>query len=86
MDTLLGRSRHTASDPCRHILSCTLSNVTLTLAIIISRFFCYSTTVAALAMAAQSYNNAVLDITKSTTPDPYVVYAHDKFYLVRELL
>ncbi|KAJ9618945.1 hypothetical protein H2203_008761 [Taxawa tesnikishii (nom. ined.)] len=28
------------------------------------------------------YNNAVLTLTKTATPDPYVTFAHDKFFLV----
>ena len=31
------------------------------------------------------YNNAVLSVTKVTTPDPYVTYANNKFYLVSYL-
>lgn len=29
------------------------------------------------------YNNAVLTLTESATPDPYMFYANDKFFLVR---
>lgn len=32
------------------------------------------------------YNNALLTITRTSTPDPFITFAHGKFYLVRNII
>lgn len=39
--------------------------------------------IASVIASMAQYNNAVLSITSTATPDPYVTYANNKFYLVR---
>lgn len=33
-----------------------------------------------------SYNNSVLTVTNTSTPDPFVIFAHGRFYLVMDLV
>ena len=75
----MSHNRHRLADD-QHIVHQLTSN--LRLLRLLCWLFIFCPTIISTAMA-QMYNNAVLDLTRHETPDPFITYANNYFYLVR---